>query len=333
MANITSYPTTTPTGNDLIIGTDVSTNPFSTKTFTIESINSLTGSPVGTGTINTIPIFTSSTAVGNSPMTYVTGGEYIQFFTGTTRITTNSINVATMVATDMFTTNIQATAAGTVTIKGNTIIGDAATDVLTVNSTSTFASATFLGTLTADSTLNVQSTLSVGNGITLGGNGRIQGLDTVTDGTDAANKTYVDNAVAGGSLTKLVTITSAQILALSGGVNDFELIPAPGAGKIIMIESIFAFLDFNSVGYTITGVGGIFLSFGINPTSSGNISSFVDDTSDSYLNVFSSIFLSIENPLVNVAFRLRNNGNGITLGNSPIKLNIVYKILDATTLA
>lgn len=36
-----------------------------------------------------------------------------------------------------------------------------------------------------------------GGDITLDGTGRIQGIDTVSAGTDAANKTYVDNAVAG----------------------------------------------------------------------------------------------------------------------------------------
>lgn len=36
-----------------------------------------------------------------------------------------------------------------------------------------------------------------GGDITLGGTGRIQGIDTVSAGTDAANKTYVDNQVAG----------------------------------------------------------------------------------------------------------------------------------------
>ena len=42
--------------------------------------------------------------------------------------------------------------------------------------------------------------------ITLANTGRIQGIDTVSSGTDAANKTYVDNAVAGsgsGSVTSV----------------------------------------------------------------------------------------------------------------------------------
>ena len=37
-----------------------------------------------------------------------------------------------------------------------------------------------------------------GGDITLGGTGRIQGIDTVTDGTDAASKAYVDGLVTGG---------------------------------------------------------------------------------------------------------------------------------------
>ena len=69
MAIINSYPTATPTGSDLIIGTDVSTTPNSTKTFTIDSINALgTGTPAA-GTVNTIPIFTSAVAVGDSTIT------------------------------------------------------------------------------------------------------------------------------------------------------------------------------------------------------------------------------------------------------------------------
>lgn len=35
-----------------------------------------------------------------------------------------------------------------------------------------------------------------GGDITLGGTGRIQGVDTVSSGTDATNKTYVDNAIS-----------------------------------------------------------------------------------------------------------------------------------------
>lgn len=54
--------------------------------------------------------------------------------------------------------------------------------------------------LTLDSSQNATfaKDLTVSGGdIILGGTGRIQGVDTVSSGTDAANKTYVDNAVGG----------------------------------------------------------------------------------------------------------------------------------------
>jgi hypothetical protein len=47
-----------------------------------------------------------------------------------------------------------------------------------------------------DVTLTGDLTVSGGD-ITLGGTGRIQGVDTVSAGTDAVNKTYVDNAIVG----------------------------------------------------------------------------------------------------------------------------------------
>ena len=44
--------------------------------------------------------------------------------------------------------------------------------------------------------VDIQGDLGVsGGGIILGGTGRIQGVDTVSSGTDAANKTYVDNQI------------------------------------------------------------------------------------------------------------------------------------------
>jgi len=71
--------------------------------------------------------------------------------------------------------------------------------------------ATFAGDLTV-----------TGGDITLGGTGRIQGIDTVSAGTDAANKTYVDNAVAGvpqGDITAVVAGTGLTGGGTSGSVT------------------------------------------------------------------------------------------------------------------
>jgi len=121
MAIINSYPTVTPTGSDLIIGTDVSTTPNSTKTFTIDSINALaTGTPAA-GTLNTLALFTSAVAVGDSTIVRSGAGATSTYtFGGGTAINNTSIT------TDDLTTN------------GNTIIGNAGTDTLTVNAAATF---------------------------------------------------------------------------------------------------------------------------------------------------------------------------------------------------
>ena len=61
-----------------------------------------------------------------------------------------------------------------------------------------------------------------GGGITLEGTGRIQGVDTVTANTDAANKLYVDNAVAGvpqGDITAVVAGTGLSGGGTSGSVT------------------------------------------------------------------------------------------------------------------
>ena len=104
MAIINSYPTVTPTGSDLIIGTDVSTTPHSTKTFTIDSINTLapqgtvtsvaltapsafsvTGSPItSSGTIAITGAGSASQVIlGNGTLGSLPGGPYLPLAGGT----------------------------------------------------------------------------------------------------------------------------------------------------------------------------------------------------------------------------------------------------------
>jgi hypothetical protein len=52
------------------------------------------------------------------------------------------------------------------------------------------------------------SNLTVHHGsVVLGGTGRIQGVDTVSSGTDAANKSYVDTAVAAAGVSMATLYT------------------------------------------------------------------------------------------------------------------------------
>ena len=72
-----------------------------------------------------------------------------------------------------------------------------------------------------NATVGADLTVSGGD-IILSGTGRIQGVDTVSAGTDAANKTYVDNAIAGvpqGDITAVVAGTGLTGGGTSGSVT------------------------------------------------------------------------------------------------------------------
>ena len=84
-------------------------------------------------------------------------------------------------------------------------------DTVTMEGTSTTVTVTGSGTnkLTFDLATNVEivgdldvqgSGINVVDDIIFSGTGRIQGIDTVTDGTDAASKNYVDNTFAGSAV-------------------------------------------------------------------------------------------------------------------------------------
>ena len=69
--------------------------------------------------------------------------------------------------------------------------------------------------------VTIPGDLTVGGGdISLTGTGRIQGVDTVTAATDAANKQYVDNAVVGGFTVKGGFNASTGAIATGGNLTS-----------------------------------------------------------------------------------------------------------------
>ena len=124
-----------------------------------------------------------------------------------------------------------------------------------------------------------------GGDIVLGGTGRIQGVDTVSANTDAANKLYVDNAIAGVPQGDITGVTAGDgmtgggtsgtvVLNVVGGdgitanANDVEITPAQTT-----ISSIY--YD----GLDIGGVSGVNeiefsagkIAFRANSTNIGNL--------------------------------------------------------------
>lgn len=129
---------------------------------------------------------------------------------------------------------------------------------------------------------------------------------------------------------KLVTLSAAQIISLNGA-SSLELIPAPGAGKIIVVSEILFFLDYGGVAFNITTVSGyVRLTYGSSVAwvGSSNYISILNKTADYYLT--SNEYLE---PEANQALNFHSSSIAVTAGDSLVKFNIVYRILDATTLA
>ncbi len=116
-----------------------------------------------------------------------------------------------------------------------------------------------------------------GGDISLLGTGRIQGIDTVSAGTDATSKTYVDNAISGvpqGTVTG--TGTSGQIAIFNGSssLNSNTSFKEISTGKIyaesqFQVKGINA-ADFTSNGDTDTGLGSFDGANGVSLVSKGN---------------------------------------------------------------
>ena len=174
------------------------------------------------------------------------------------------------------------------------------------------------------------------------GSDRVLGVQAYVEGDDSTvgnpTKTFTINDInnlvpgsGGDSLytTKTVELTPAQMLSLNGG-GVLELIPAPGAGKIIVVSEALLFLDYGGVAYNFSGGGGggVTISYDTGIVGPFSLTNILNSTTDFYINpIFDYLY-----PEVNKALILRNAVATVTAGNSLVKFNIVYRILDATTL-
>ena len=250
MAIIYSYPKkTTPNAGDLLVITD-SAQPAPNKnrtksltlgdlaTYVITSQSAITGS----GTINTIPVFTGTTSIGDSGLVYTTtgGGSAANLplfnFNGAGNA---DINVQRIVAIDYFgnnlsISNISAGNTGTVTLNGDTIIGNASTDTLTVGATSTFnAPARFNGTILdstggAGTAGQVLSSTGTATSWISDGGGTVTGTGTPDSVTvfKTASEIYTPvntTAIAGKSFLQRISQTNATIeLGASTSFTDLN---------------------------------------------------------------------------------------------------------------
>lgn len=131
-------------------------------------------------------------------------------------------------------------------------------------------------------------------------------------------------------------ITSLQILSLNA--TPIELVPAPGANKVLMFEGAFFFYDYNSTAYAGIAAGED-LAIKYNNSSgttvgATEVTGFLDQTSDQYR--FAGPYgLAISNitPQINTPLVLHMVVGEITTGNSPIGVRVQYKTVDISTLS
>lgn len=143
MAIINTYPTATPKGADLLIGTQVKDDTVlenSTKSFSVDALGSYivtsTSGITGSGTLRQIPMFTpNGQAIGDSIMFQNSNNLEIQvgvFGGGSNTI----LGPGFISTTGLGVKNISASEGGEVTLSGNVVIGDGLglPDYLTISS-------------------------------------------------------------------------------------------------------------------------------------------------------------------------------------------------------
>lgn len=153
-----------------------------------------------------------------------------------------------------------------------------------------------------------------------------------SNATKSATVDQLSAYITGSSLglaSTLITLTDTQILALSGGGSNIELIAAPGASKVIDVVSLIAYLDFGGQAYNWTGSGNKLSITTTTPTSQEN--GF--NLTVTQLNASQDTYWKPEIANVPIGVNLplsiyNTSGSAVTQGNSTITFSILYRIVD-----
>ena len=236
MAIIYSYPEKlTPAGGDFLVITDseqTAPNKNRTKSLTIDNLASYvitsTGAITGSGTSLRIPRFMPDGSLNDSFLKQDFGlGAYNEISIDGDNGLTNIFRCDQVEAPDIFTTNITAQGTGNVILKGGVVIGDQPTDLLLVNSETTFSNSTqFQGTIldvTSGAGTSGQVLTSTGTGVIWANNAS---SDTTYDLTGQVSN-ITDFAIgllgSDGTLDKVFLKPGSNITLTDDGSNGVTI--------------------------------------------------------------------------------------------------------------
>lgn len=124
-----------------------------------------------------------------------------------------------------------------------------------------------------------------------------------------------------------INVSSAELLALNA--TPKTLLAAPGAGKMIILEGAYIFLDYNSAAYADIGASeDLALRY---TDGSGEIvatveaTGFLDQTADQRRWVAPTGF----SPAVNAPLVLHMTTGEVTTGDSPLVVKLKYRVVAA----
>ena len=226
MAIINTYPTATPKGADLLIGTQVKDDTVlenSTKSFTVDALGSYivtsTSGITGSGTLRKIPMFTpNGQAIGDSVMFQISNNPWIQVgVVGSGQETV--LGPGFVSTTALGANNIQAADGGSVTLLGNVVIGNADTDLLTVTSTSRFYNDVQLGSDSGDQVV-VEGALELQGPVKDHSANLPSSAGQILVGDTSGSVTWTDSTdIVSGAVAKLIPF---QVTASAGGSSTYS---------------------------------------------------------------------------------------------------------------
>jgi hypothetical protein len=122
-----------------------------------------------------------------------------------------------------------------------------------------------------------------------------------------------------------VTISSAEMLALF--TTEKTLVPAPGTGKCIIVDSVYSTIDYNSAAYVIAASDTMNIKYSGGSTVAQLTEAYLESTADA--RQAQQALTTAVTPLANTAVTAKMSTTNPTTGDSEVKIRVYYRIVDS----